>query len=122
MITSNKTFSVQVASSHKNVEFVCGIPFANTKSGNYATAITTPQYASPFDSAPWTCQPGSSIRDFQVQAGNKNVFQDVHSYDWMTFYDEFSKIVLQGNRSMAHCTSLEVPEPVNPNRSNTTTR
>ncbi|GMG05222.1 unnamed protein product [Phytophthora fragariaefolia] len=30
--------------------------------------------------------------------------------------------VLQGNRSMAHCTSLEVPEPVNPNRSNTTTR
>ncbi|GMG17946.1 unnamed protein product [Phytophthora fragariaefolia] len=30
--------------------------------------------------------------------------------------------LLQGNRSMAHCTSLEVPEPVNPNRSNTTTR
>ncbi|GMG18108.1 unnamed protein product [Phytophthora fragariaefolia] len=42
--------------------------------------------------APWTCQPGSSIRDFQVQVGNQNVFQDVHSYDWMTFYDEFSKI------------------------------
>ncbi|GMG16396.1 unnamed protein product [Phytophthora fragariaefolia] len=92
MITSNKTFSVQVASSHKNVKYVWVIPFANTKSGNYATAITTPQYASPFDSAPWTCQPGSSIRDFQVQVGNKNVFQDVHSYDWMTFYDEFSKI------------------------------
>ncbi|GMF37466.1 unnamed protein product [Phytophthora fragariaefolia] len=52
----------------------------------------TKLYASPFDSAPWTFQPGSSIRDFQVQVGNKNVFQDVHSYDWMTFLDEFSKL------------------------------
>ncbi|GMF55760.1 unnamed protein product [Phytophthora fragariaefolia] len=34
----------------------------------------------------------------------------------------FCSVLLQGNRSMAHCTSLEVPEPVNPNRSNTTTR
>ncbi|GMF27800.1 unnamed protein product [Phytophthora lilii] len=92
MITSNKTFSVQVASSHKNVRYVCLLPFANTKSGNYTASITTPQLASPFDSAPWTMQPGSSIRDFQVQVGNKNVFQDMHSYDWMTFLDEFSKI------------------------------
>ncbi|GMG16835.1 unnamed protein product [Phytophthora fragariaefolia] len=91
-ITSNKNFSIPVASSHKNVKYVCVIPFANTKTDNYATAITTPQYASPFDSAPWTFQPGSSIRDFQVQVGNKNVFQDVHSYDWMTFLDEFSKL------------------------------
>ncbi|GMF65746.1 unnamed protein product [Phytophthora lilii] len=92
MITSNKTFSVQIASSHKNVRYVALLPFANIKSGNYAASITTPQFASPFDSAPWTMQPGSSIRDFQVQVGNKNVFQDVHSYDWMTFLDEFSKI------------------------------
>ncbi|GMF26514.1 unnamed protein product [Phytophthora fragariaefolia] len=49
-------------------------------------------YASPFDSAPWTFQPGSSILDFQVQVGNKDAFQDVHSYDWMTFLDEFSKL------------------------------
>ncbi|GMF31529.1 unnamed protein product [Phytophthora fragariaefolia] len=91
-ITSNKNFSIPVASSHKNVKYVCVIPFANTKTDNYASAITTPQYASPFDSAPWTFQPGSSIRDFQVQVGNKNVFQDVHSYDWMTFLDEFSKL------------------------------
>ncbi|GMF39101.1 unnamed protein product [Phytophthora fragariaefolia] len=49
-------------------------------------------FASPFDSAPWTFQSGSSIRDFQVQVGNINVFQDVHSYDWMTCLDEFSKL------------------------------
>ncbi|GMF40700.1 unnamed protein product [Phytophthora fragariaefolia] len=91
-ITTNKNFSIQVSSTHKNVKNVCLIPFANNKTDNYATAITTPQYASLFDSAPWTFQPGSSIRDFQVQVGNKNVFQDVHSYDWMTFLDEFSKL------------------------------
>ncbi|GMF48361.1 unnamed protein product [Phytophthora fragariaefolia] len=91
-ITSNKNFFIPVASSHKNVKYACVIPFANTKTENYATAITTPQYVSPFDSAPWTFQPGSSIRDYQVQVGNKNVFQDVHSYDWMTFLDEFSKL------------------------------
>ncbi|GMF64318.1 unnamed protein product [Phytophthora fragariaefolia] len=48
--------------------------------------------------------------------------------DWNFFEPEIlnsvniNGILLQGNRSMAHCTSLEVPEPVNPNRSNTTTR
>ncbi|GMF65422.1 unnamed protein product [Phytophthora lilii] len=62
-ISTNKTFSEQVASSHKNVKY-----------------------------RSMDMQPGSSIRDFQVQVGNKNVFQDVHSYDWMTFLDEFSKI------------------------------
>ncbi|GMF52903.1 unnamed protein product [Phytophthora fragariaefolia] len=91
-ITSNKNFSIPVASSHKNVNCVCVIPFANTKTDNYATAITTPQYASPFGSAPWTFQPCSSIRDFQVQVCNKDVFQNVHSYDWMAFLDEFSKL------------------------------
>jgi len=92
IMTTNKNFSVQVASSHKNVKYVCVVPFANTSAGNFLTAHTTQQFASPFDSAPWTCQPGSSIRDFQVQVGNKNVFQDTHSYDWQNFLDEFSKI------------------------------
>ncbi|GMF83080.1 unnamed protein product [Phytophthora fragariaefolia] len=41
---------------------------------------------------------------------------------WSRLEGHFEKKMLQGNRSMAHCTSLEVPEPVNPNRSNTTTR
>jgi hypothetical protein len=92
IMTTNKTFSIPVASSHRNVKYVVAIPYANTASGNFATAVNTQQFASPFDSAPWTCQPGSSIRDFQVQVGNRNVFQDTHSYDWQNFLDEFSKI------------------------------
>jgi hypothetical protein len=89
IMTTNKTFSIPVASSHRNVKYVVAIPYANTASGNFATAVNTQQFASPFDSAPWTCQPGSSIRDFQVQVGNRNVFQDTHSYDWQNFLDEF---------------------------------
>jgi len=92
IMTTNKNFSIQVASSHKNMKYVVAIPFANTVNGNFATANSTHQFASPFDSAPWTCQPGSSIRDFQVQVGNKNVFQDTHSYDWQNFMDEFTRI------------------------------
>jgi hypothetical protein len=92
LMTTNKTFSIPVASSHRNVKYVVAIPFANTSAGNFKDAHTTQQFASPFDSAPWTCQPGSSIRDFQVQVGNRNVFQDTHSYDWQNFLDEFSKI------------------------------
>ncbi|GMF21781.1 unnamed protein product [Phytophthora lilii] len=34
----------------------------------------------------------TSNKTFSVQVGNQNVFQDVQSYDWMTFLDEFSKI------------------------------
>jgi hypothetical protein len=92
IMTTNNNLSIQVASSHKNVKYVCVLPYANTTSGNFATAVSTQQFASPFDSSPWTCQPGSSIRDFQVQVGNKNVFQDTHSYDWQNFMDEFTRI------------------------------
>lgn len=92
IMTTNKTFSIPVASSHRNVKYVVAIPYANTSAGNFLSAHNTQQFASPFDSAPWTCQPGSSIRDFQVQVGNRNVFQDTHSYDWQNFLDEFSKI------------------------------
>jgi len=92
IMTTNKSFSIQVSSSHRNVKYVAVLPYANTVNGNFATAATTQQFASPFDSAPWSMQPGSSIRDFQVQVGNKNVFQDVHSYDWRSFLDEFVKL------------------------------
>ncbi|EGZ07157.1 hypothetical protein PHYSODRAFT_530771 [Phytophthora sojae] len=90
----SQLFSVQFNSMrHTNWRFpLVAIPYANTKTSNFASAHQTQQFASLFDSVPWTCQPGSSIRDFQVQVGIKNVFQDVHLYDWQAFMDEFSKI------------------------------
>ncbi|GMF09121.1 unnamed protein product [Phytophthora lilii] len=57
-------------------------------------------FASPFDSAPWTCQPGASVRNFQIQIGNENIFNKTVDYDYESFFDEFSKIAaINGNLS-----------------------
>ena len=87
-------FSIQVSGSQKNIKYVALLPYANTKSGHYAKAgvANIDQYASPFDSAPWTCQPGSAITNFNVQVGNKWVFNAAQNYDFQGFLDEFSKL------------------------------
>ena len=86
------SFAFQLSASLKNVKYIALIPFAETSSGNYTTATNVEQFASPFDSAPWTHQPGSSIRSFQVQIGNQNVFTKSHDYDFEQFNDEFAKL------------------------------
>ncbi|ETP27913.1 hypothetical protein F442_22802 [Phytophthora nicotianae P10297] len=88
----NAPFALQVSGHKKNVKYVALIPFAETSAGHFASAHGTPQYQSPFDSAPWTCMPGASIRNFQVQLGNDNVFSSSQEYDYETFRDEFSKL------------------------------
>ncbi|ETM53548.1 hypothetical protein L914_02985 [Phytophthora nicotianae] len=88
----NAPFALQVSGYKKNVKYVALIPFAETSAGHFASAHGTPQYQSPFDSAPWTCMPGASIRNFQVQLGNDNVFSSSQEYDYETFRDEFSKL------------------------------
>jgi len=88
----NASFSLQMSASIKNAKYVALLPFANTKSGNFARAHGTDQYASPFDSAPWTCQPGSAITNFNVQVGNKWIFNAGQNYDFEGFLNEFSKI------------------------------
>ena len=90
-------FSFQMSNATKNAKYVALLPFANTAavSGvptNYKTAVGIDQYASPFDSAPWTCQPGSCITNFNVQVGNKWVYNAAQSYDFQGFLDEFCKI------------------------------
>ena len=92
----NTNFSLQLSSSLKNVKYVALIPFANTATsgtnGHYATATNIDQYASPFDSAPWTCQAGAAITNFNVQVGNKWVYNAAQNYDFQGFLDEFCKI------------------------------
>lgn len=88
----NAAFNFQLSASLKNVKYIAMIPFAETSSGHWATAHGTEQFQSPFDSAPWTCQPGASVRNFQVQLGNSNVFAKTHEYDYESFMDEFSKL------------------------------
>lgn len=95
----NAPFSFQLSGTFKNAKYVCLLPFAETSASteslsynHWATAHGTEQYKSPFDSAPWTVQPGSSIRAFQVQVGNQSVFSRNHDYDFESFRDEFMKM------------------------------
>ncbi|KAG3170869.1 hypothetical protein PC128_g18853 [Phytophthora cactorum] len=59
--------------------------------GSFATA-TVQQFQSPFDTAPWTLQPGSSIRNFNVRIGSSQTFDISHDYDFHQFSNEFSKL------------------------------
>lgn len=89
----NASFNFQMSATLKNVKYVALIPFADTGLGHWkSTTLNAEQFQSPFDSAPWTCQPGASVRNFQVQLGNTNVFAKTHEYDYETFLHEFSKL------------------------------
>lgn len=88
----NAAFNFQLSASLKNVKYIAVIPYAETSSGHWVSAHGTEQFASPFDSAPWTCQPGASIRNFQVQLGNQNVFAKTGEYDFEGFMDCFAKL------------------------------
>ena len=97
----NASFNLQLSATKKNIKAVALIPFADTSKDHYfKTGVVAEQFQSPFDSAPWTCQPGASIRNFQVQIGNENVFTASHEYDYQSFCDEFSKLAsINGNLS-----------------------
>ncbi|KAF0744222.1 hypothetical protein AaE_008484 [Aphanomyces astaci] len=95
----NAPFNLQLSAFQKNIKYVVLIPFSETSSAqsggsgtHWATAHGTEQFRSPFDTAPWSCQPGSSIRNFQVQIGNDNVFSKTIDYDFEGFMDEFKKL------------------------------
>ncbi|ETO99787.1 hypothetical protein F441_22790 [Phytophthora nicotianae CJ01A1] len=87
----NTAFDLQLSASLKNAKVVALLPFAETSSGNFNTA-TIQQFQSCFDSAPWTVQPSSSIRNFNVRIGSQQVFDISYDYDFMDFCNEFSKL------------------------------
>ncbi|GMF09776.1 unnamed protein product [Phytophthora lilii] len=50
------------------------------------------EFQSPFDSAPWTLHPGSSMRNFNVRIGSQQTFDISHDYDFHHFTSEIAKI------------------------------
>ncbi|EEY57025.1 uncharacterized protein PITG_10586 [Phytophthora infestans T30-4] len=86
----NASFDLQLSASVKNAKYVILLPFAE-QTGNFATAAVQ-QFQSPFDSAPWTLQPGSSIRNFNVRIGSTQCFDISHDYDFHQFTNEVAKI------------------------------
>ncbi|GMF34750.1 unnamed protein product [Phytophthora fragariaefolia] len=86
----NASFDLQLSASVKNAKYIALLPFAEQTS-NFATAAVQ-QFQSPFDSAPWTAQPGSTIRNFNVRIGSTQVFDISHDYDFHHFTNEIAKI------------------------------
>jgi hypothetical protein len=88
----NAAFSFQLSASLKNIKYVALIPFSETSSGHFVSAADTEQFQSPFDSAPWTCPPGASVRNFLVMVGNENAFNKTHDFSFESFQDEVKKL------------------------------
>lgn len=88
----NTPFTLQASGTFNNVKYVALMPFAETSSGNYFSANGVPQYQSPVDSAPATLQPGSCIRNFQVEVGGNSLFNNLKEYDFDGFQNELAKL------------------------------
>jgi hypothetical protein len=86
----NTAFDLQLSASIKNAKYVAVLPFAEQTNSFNSAAVQ--QFQSPFDSAPWTVQPGSCIRNFNVRIGSTNTFEVSHEYDFHAFSNEFSKL------------------------------
>ncbi|KAL3666394.1 hypothetical protein V7S43_008645 [Phytophthora oleae] len=83
-------FDLQLSASIKNAKYVILMPFAE-QTGSFSSA-TVQEFQSPFDSAPWTLHPGSSIRNFNVRIGSQQTFDISHDYDFHHFTNEVAKI------------------------------
>ncbi|KAG3181612.1 hypothetical protein PC128_g15068 [Phytophthora cactorum] len=86
----NAAFDLQLSASVKYAKYVVLLPFAE-QTGSFASAAVQ-EFQSPFDSAPWTLQPGSSIRNFNVRIGSTQCFDISHDYDFHHFANEIAKI------------------------------
>ncbi|KAE9319966.1 hypothetical protein PF001_g5629 [Phytophthora fragariae] len=86
----NAAFDLQLSASVKNAKYVILLPFAE-QTGNFAAAAVQ-EFQSPFDSAPWTLQPGSPIRNFNIRIGSTHAFDISHDYDFHHFTSEIAKI------------------------------
>lgn len=103
----NASFALQICGNHRNVNAVAVLPYADMRAGHFATAHTSSQWQSPFDSAPWTVCPSAYVHNFNVQIGNKNVFALSQDYDFERFAQEFAKLsVVNGDISRVSTSGL----------------
>ncbi|KAG3185142.1 hypothetical protein PC128_g13406 [Phytophthora cactorum] len=86
----NAAFDLQISASVKNAKYVILLPFAEQASNVAAASVQ--EFQSPFNSAPWTLHPGSSIRNFSVRIGSTQCFDISHDYDFHQFTNEVAKI------------------------------
>ena len=87
-ISSGTSFTQLVTNGIINPIEVLTIPFYSATSG--FTAGNSPQYSSPFDTAPCTSAPYGAIQNYQVTVGGLPMFTVQQQYDWQQFNDELS--------------------------------
>ncbi|KAL3673199.1 hypothetical protein V7S43_000923 [Phytophthora oleae] len=82
---------------------------ALVRTGSFASAAVQ-EFQSPFDSPPWTFQPGSSIRNFNVRIGSTQCFDISHDYDFHHFTNEIAKI--GAINDVSRLTEKDVPQAI----------
>ncbi|GMF45571.1 unnamed protein product [Phytophthora fragariaefolia] len=86
----NASFDLQLSANVKNANYIVVLPLAE-QTNNFVSA-TVQQFQSPFDSAPWTVLPGSTIRNFNVRIGSTQMFDISHDYNFHHFTNKIAKI------------------------------
>lgn len=93
--TNGATFTLTVQSTLPNIQYIAVVPFASqaiASGSNFASVTGVNQFASPFDSAPFTTAFGSGLYNLQVQVGSQNLYKTLMSYDYQHFIDELSNV------------------------------
>lgn len=93
--TNGSTFTLTVQSTLPNIQYIAVVPFASqaiAAGSNFTSVTGVNQFASPFDSAPFTTAYGAGLYNLQVQVGSQNLYKTLMSYDYQHFIDELSNI------------------------------
>jgi len=89
------TGTLTIQSTLPNLQYISVLPFASSTiaaGSNYLSVSGVNQFASPFDSAPFTTAFGAGLYNMQVQVGSQNVYKNLISYDYQNFIDELQNI------------------------------
>lgn len=90
--SNGQSFTLAVQSTLPNIQYIVVLPYVSAAASTYATATNINQFASPYDSAPFTTAYGAGIYNLQCNVGSTPLFPSPVSYDWNMFLDEVSNI------------------------------
>jgi hypothetical protein len=102
---ANSSFNILLTNGLKNLDRLILMLQPNPTDNGGAGANINP-ITSPFDSAPSTTMPASSLTNFQVLVSGKNVFNEPNLYTFQNFLNELSKTGLNGSLTDAVSSGL----------------
>ena len=90
--SNGQSFTLSVQSTLPNIQYITLLPYVSAAASTYATATNINEFASPFDTAPFTTAPGAGIYNLQCIVGSTPLYPSPINYDWNMFLDEVSNI------------------------------